>query len=143
MSWSLRPASRIRGVVGLAGPYDFRPFDTARLQGVFGTSPHADATQPVSFAVTAVLNGADGKLVVNVVNRSETTAIPADIELQAGEYTGKGQVHLITADSLEATNTAEEEQVRIETTDLKFTGHRISHTFPAHSLTQIEISLKK
>lgn len=48
--WS---ASRIGGVVGLAGPYDFRPFDTARLQGVFGTWPDADATQPVSFARAA------------------------------------------------------------------------------------------
>ncbi|HVZ64735.1 MAG TPA: alpha-L-arabinofuranosidase C-terminal domain-containing protein [Lacunisphaera sp.] len=93
--------------------------------------------------VTAVLNDAEGKVVVNVVNRSETEAIPADIELQSGAYTGKGQVHLINADSIEATNTATKEQVRTVTTDLEFTGNKISHTFPAHSLTQLEIALKK
>jgi alpha-N-arabinofuranosidase len=93
--------------------------------------------------VTAVLNQSDGKLVVNVVNRSEAEAIPADIDLQSGAYTGKGQVHLINADSIEATNTATKEQVRTVTSDLAFTGNRISHTFPAHSLTQLEIALKK
>ena len=93
--------------------------------------------------VTAVLNESGGTLVVNVVNRSETEAIPASVELQSGAYTGKGQVHLINADSLEATNTATAEKVRIETSDLEFTGNRISHTFPAHSLTQLEIALQK
>ena len=93
--------------------------------------------------VTAVLNEADGTLVVNVVNRSETEAIPADLELQSGAYTGKGQVHLIDANSIEATNTATEQKIRLGTSDLQFTGNRISHTFPAHSLTQLEIALKK
>ncbi|MEO7599066.1 MAG: alpha-L-arabinofuranosidase C-terminal domain-containing protein [Opitutus sp.] len=93
--------------------------------------------------VTAVLNAADGTVVVNVVNRSETEAIPAEIELQSGAYTGEGQVHLINADTLEATNTATEEKVRIATSDLAFTGDRISHTFPAHSFTQLEITLRK
>jgi len=93
--------------------------------------------------VTAVLNGAKGTLFVNVVNRSETEAIPADLELQSGAYTGKVQVHLINADSIEATNTATEEKVRIVTSSLAFTGNRISHTFPAHSLTQLEIALEK
>jgi alpha-N-arabinofuranosidase len=80
---------------------------------------------------------------VNVVNRSETEAIPAEIELQSGAFTGKGQVNLINADTIEATNTATEEKVRIATSDLAFNGNRISHTFPAHSFTQLEIPLKK
>ncbi len=78
-----------------------------------------------------------------MVNRTETDAIPAELELQAGTYTGKGKAHLITADSLDATNTAEEEQVRTQTSSLKFKGKRLSHTFPAHSLTQLEIELKQ
>jgi alpha-N-arabinofuranosidase len=93
--------------------------------------------------VTAVWNESDGMVVVNVVNRSETDAIPANLELQSGTYTGKGHVHLINADSIEATNTATEEKVRIATSDLAFTGNRIRHTFPAHSLTQLEITLQK
>ncbi len=80
---------------------------------------------------------------MNVVNRSETEAIPANIELQSGAYTGKRQMHFINTDSLEATNIAAKEQVRTVTSDLDFTGNQISHTFPAHSLTQLEITLKK
>ena len=93
--------------------------------------------------VTAVLSESGDKVVVNVVNRSETDAIPADIELQSGTYTGKARVHLIHSDSIEVTNTATEEKVRIATSDLTFTGNRISHTFPAHSFTQLEIPVKK
>jgi len=93
--------------------------------------------------VTAVLNEASGTLLVNVVNRSETEAIATDVELQSGTFTGKGQAHLVTADSLEATNTAKEEKVRTATSEFAFTGNRISHTFPAHSFTQLEIALQK
>lgn len=93
--------------------------------------------------VTAVLNEAKGTLVVNVVNRSETDAIPANLELQSGTFTGKGQAHLITADSLAATNTATEEKVRTATSEFAFTGNRISHTFPAHSFTQLELAVQK
>jgi alpha-N-arabinofuranosidase len=93
--------------------------------------------------VTAVWNESEGKVFVNVVNRSDTEAIPAEIELQSGAYTGKSRVHLVTADTIEATNTAEQEHVRTVTTDLTFTGNRISHTFPAHSLTQLEIPLQR
>lgn len=93
--------------------------------------------------VTAVLNPANGTVVVNVVNRSETEAIPADLELQSGTFTGRATAHLVTADSLAATNTAKEEQVRIATRELAFTGNRLTHTFPAHSFTQLEIPLQK
>jgi len=92
--------------------------------------------------VTAVLNDS-GTLVLNVVNRSETDAIPANIDLQSGAYSGQGRAHLVNADSLEATNTATEEKIRITTSDFTFSGNRISHTFPAHSLTQLEIPLQK
>jgi alpha-L-arabinofuranosidase len=92
--------------------------------------------------VTAVLNESAGKLVLNVVNRSETDAIATEIELQSGAYTGQAKAHLVHADSIQATNTADAEQVRIATTDLTFTGNRLHHTFPAHSLTQLEIPLR-
>ena len=49
----------------------------------------------------------------------------------------------VTADSIEATNTATEEKVRTTSSDFEFTGQRINHTFPAHSFTQLEIALKK
>jgi acetyl esterase/lipase len=43
-------ASRVRGVVGLAGPYDFLPFDGAATREACGAAPDPAQTQPVTFA---------------------------------------------------------------------------------------------
>lgn len=44
------PAQSVRGVVGLAGPYDFLPFDVEATREAFGQAPEPRATQPVAFA---------------------------------------------------------------------------------------------
>ena len=47
----LEPARDIRRTVGLAGPYDFLPFDTAMLRDLFSTDPAGAAdTQPITHA---------------------------------------------------------------------------------------------
>lgn len=43
-------ARRIRGAIGLAGPYDFLPFDVDATRNAFGAAPDATLTQPVTFA---------------------------------------------------------------------------------------------
>lgn len=43
-------AERIRGAVGLAGPYDFLPFDVNSTRDAFGQAPDTALTQPVHFA---------------------------------------------------------------------------------------------
>lgn len=43
-------ARAIRGAVGLAGPYDFLPFDVDASRNAFGQAPDAQLTQPVHFA---------------------------------------------------------------------------------------------
>lgn len=43
-------AARLRGVAGLAGPYDFLPFDVDATRNAFGHAPDATLTQPVNFA---------------------------------------------------------------------------------------------
>ena len=43
-------AARVRGVVGLAGPYDFLPFDVDATRNAFGAAPDTALTQPVHFA---------------------------------------------------------------------------------------------
>jgi len=40
----------IRAAAGLAGPYDFMPFDVAASQNAFGRAPDPTLTQPVTFA---------------------------------------------------------------------------------------------
>jgi acetyl esterase/lipase len=44
------PASAIRGVVGLAGPYKFDPNEEGVLRDAFGGYPEPEAVQPVTFA---------------------------------------------------------------------------------------------
>ena len=44
------PFGSVRGVVGLAGPYDFYPFDSESTQATFGEFDDPDATQPVNFS---------------------------------------------------------------------------------------------
>lgn len=39
----------ISGVVGLAGPFDFYPFDSDSTKAAFGQAPDPEATQPVNF----------------------------------------------------------------------------------------------
>ncbi len=43
-------ANALRGVVGLAGPYDFYPFDTDATKLSFGKAPNPEETQPVVHA---------------------------------------------------------------------------------------------
>jgi len=40
----------IAGVIGLAGPYDFYPFDKDSTRKAFGDWPRPEATQPIAFA---------------------------------------------------------------------------------------------
>lgn len=42
------PQEAIRGVVGMAGPYDFLPFDKDSTRAAFGEAPDAAATQPIN-----------------------------------------------------------------------------------------------
>jgi acetyl esterase/lipase len=40
----------VRAAAGLAGPYDFYPFDSSRAVAAMGNAPDPRATQPISFA---------------------------------------------------------------------------------------------
>ncbi|HEX9626002.1 MAG TPA: alpha/beta hydrolase [Acidiferrobacterales bacterium] len=48
------PRGWLRGMIGLAGLYDFQPLETRRLREIFAAAPDPEATQPITFA------GADG-----------------------------------------------------------------------------------
>jgi acetyl esterase/lipase len=43
-------AEIVRGAIGLAGPYDFLPFDAEATRNAFGQAPDTALTQPVNFA---------------------------------------------------------------------------------------------
>ena len=48
--WLGERRTRIHGMVGLAGPYDFLPLEDSVLKTIFGTAPDISTTQPIAFA---------------------------------------------------------------------------------------------
>jgi acetyl esterase/lipase len=48
--WLGADRARIRGVVGLAGPYDFLPLTDPTLKLIFATAPEIAQTQPIQYA---------------------------------------------------------------------------------------------
>lgn len=101
---------------------------------IFSDIPYLD--------VTAVLNEAEQVVVVNVVNRSEDRDMDANLVLQTGEFSGRATSRLIHADSVDARNTVDDQPIQIRTEEISFDGNTLTHKFPAHSLTQIEVPFK-
>ena len=101
---------------------------------IFNDIPYLD--------VTAVFNDSTKTLVINVVNRHETSAITTDILLQSGEYAGSATVKEVNAASVTAANTKTDEAVSIASKEIQFTGNKINYSFPAHSFTQLLIPVK-
>jgi acetyl esterase/lipase len=48
--WLGRTRTAVKGLVGIAGPYDFVPFDVDASRAAFGDWPDAAETQPVTWA---------------------------------------------------------------------------------------------
>jgi acetyl esterase/lipase len=80
-------AMRVRGAIGLAGPYDFLPFDVTSTQEAFGQAPEAALTQPVRFA------RADAPPLLLLWGADDTTVGPRNIaSLEAAMRAAGGQV---------------------------------------------------
>ena len=101
---------------------------------VFNEIPYLD--------VTAVLNESSKVLIINVVNRHETNAIPANILLQTGSFTGTATARELNGKSLTARSTRTEPAVEVNSRELRFKGNSIEYSFPAHSFTQIQVAQK-
>ncbi|MEQ1616842.1 MAG: alpha/beta hydrolase [Terricaulis sp.] len=96
-------ASRIRGAIGLAGPYDFIPFDVPATQDAFGAAPDPQATQPVRFA------RADAPPLLLLWGADDTTVGPRNItslehatrevggQVEAKTYPGLDHVEIMLA----------------------------------------------
>ncbi|MBL8545187.1 MAG: alpha/beta hydrolase [Hyphomonadaceae bacterium] len=67
-------ATHIRGVVGLAGPYDFLPFDVDATRDAFGQAPDSALTQPVHFA------RGDAPPLLLLWGEADTTVGPRNLE---------------------------------------------------------------
>lgn len=81
------PQTAIRGAVGLAGPYDFYPWDTPVSEAAFGRFPDPLQTQPVTFA------RADAPPLLLLHGDADTTVRPRNVaRLEARMQAAGGQV---------------------------------------------------
>jgi alpha-N-arabinofuranosidase len=92
--------------------------------------------------VTAVLSDSGKTLVLNVVNRHEKNALTTDVVLQTGACSGSATVKEINVEIVDSSNSRTREGVAISSKDIQFPGNAVSYSFPAHSFTQMLISIK-
>ena len=82
--WLGPNAKAIRGLVGLAGPYDFAPFDVPASRAAFGAWPRPAETQPVTWA------GAGDPPALLLVGADDTTVRPRNSEALAAKLRAGG-----------------------------------------------------
>jgi len=101
--WLGADRSAIRGFAGLAGPYDFAPFDTPVSIETFGRWPKPADTQPIHFVDAGdppalLLHGSEDETVrpansTSLAAALTTAGVPVEIKL----YAGIGHVGIATA----------------------------------------------
>lgn len=101
--WLGRDRAAVRGLVGLAGPYDFAPFTTEAGQAAFGHWPRPAETQPVTHADAgsppALLLTGDADDVVRPRNSDALAAAltRAGVAAEVKRYPGIGHNGILTA----------------------------------------------
>ena len=101
--WLGEDREALAGMVGLAGPYDFAPFDTDSTIAAFGQWPDAPDTQPVTFADAEappmlLLTGVDDTTVKP--RNSEALAArlrEVGVEAELVEYEGVDHIDIVIA----------------------------------------------
>ena len=92
--------------------------------------------------VSATVDEAAGKLFVSVVNRHKQEAMAAQIEIRAAQIGPEARVHLVTGQDPSVTNSfAEAENVTCQTEAVAVPAADFCHSFPAHSMTVLELSV--
>jgi len=101
--WLGADRAAVRGLIGLAGPYDFLPFDGPVVQATFGAVADPASTQPVTFVqpgdAPAFLATGDKDDVVRPANSDSLAAklAAAGVAVERRRYPKVGHVGLVTA----------------------------------------------
>ena len=101
--WLGPDRAAVKGLVGLAGPYDFAPFDVDASRAAFGSWPRPVETQPVTWAgrgdpPALLLYGAEDQT-VRPRNSEALAARLRDggVPVELRRYPGEGHVSLLLA----------------------------------------------
>ncbi len=92
--------------------------------------------------VSAAFNPKENEVVLNVVNRHEKQAMPAEIISQWGTFEGKASVDEVNGPDIKAENGPDGEKVNIKHAEIQVKGDRITYQFPAHSFTMIRAKVR-
>lgn len=101
--WLGAERARVRGFIGLAGPYDFLPFDNDVARGVFGGAGDLPRTQPVNFIDRAdppafIASAGEDKTVREANSDSLAAKLKsAGIRVERRRYPNVGHVGIVTA----------------------------------------------
>lgn len=102
-SWLGEDREAVVGWIGVSGPYDFLPLDTARTRAAFSNADPLEATQPIVFAgegdpPALLIHGSADDTVnprqsANMAAKLEEAGVPATHIV----YDGVGHINIITA----------------------------------------------
>lgn len=101
--WLGEDSGAVRGLIGLAGPYDFLPLDGPVVEAAFGQAPDKPATQPVNFVTAAsppAFLATAGKDTLVRPSNSEALAArlrAAGVVVERRDYPRVGHAGLVTA----------------------------------------------
>lgn len=101
--WLGEDRDAVAGFAGLAGPYDFYPFDTSSTVEAFGRWPDARATQPVTFADASappalLLTGQDDTTVKPRNSEALSARLgAAGVDADVVHYTGVDHIDIVIA----------------------------------------------
>jgi alpha-N-arabinofuranosidase len=80
----------------------------------------------------------NGTLVVNVVNRHETDALGATLELEDKKFASAFQASEVNGPDIKSHNTFGSSPVKASTKQVDASGNQLRYTFPAHSFTMLK-----
>ncbi|MGN6497647.1 MAG: alpha/beta hydrolase [Tsuneonella sp.] len=93
----------MKGLVGLAGPYDFLPGDSPETERAFGAWPHPEEVAPIGYAGAGdppalLLAGAKDRVVSPFIGEAFALALSrAGVPARFRKYPGVGHVGIVTA----------------------------------------------
>ena len=105
-------------------------FNTEKYKGI----PYLD--------VTTVYSKETNTAFINVVNRSKDKAITTDIISSSGNFTGKAEASIVNSDSLTDPFVFDKQSQYVPISkEIPISNNELTYTFPAHSFTQIKVSV--
>jgi alpha-N-arabinofuranosidase len=127
--------------------YTFKLFSTRCLGRSVDTYVQCDtfttkAYKAIPYLDATTVCGTDGKVYVNVVNRHQDSAITADVECQNGRLESAGEADVVSFNLDDKFSYDQKDSYAPQVNNVNTDGKKLTFTFPAHSFTQLVLTVK-